>query len=425
MSGLSAAVEMGRAGLTVLILEARDRIGGRMFTRRDPSNAPIELGAEFIHGRPPEIWSLLQQGGLEPEEMSGEDWCFRDQQLCACDFFSAVDKILEKLDDRGPDESFTAFLKRCTADCADEDAQRWAVGYVRGFHAADPNLISVHALVKGIRADEKIDGERAFRLPQGYESLLALLSKELVETPTSIRLETVVERVKWSAGRVRIEAREPERKAEFESRRVLVTVPLGVLQSDGGLNFSPNLPQSKENALHFLAMGKVMRVTLRFRERFWDKLHSPSSPQRSLSDLRFLFSQESWFPTWWTAPGKLPMITGWAPASFAEQLSGQSEGYVLGTALHSLSSLLSVSENELEQMLEAAAWHDWQSDPFARGAYSYVKVGGDTAQQTLGAPVENTLFFAGEATDVSGHTGTVHGAIASGRRAAGEILRSL
>ena len=80
--------------------------------------------------------------------------------------------------------------------------------------------------------------------------------------------------------------------------------------------------------------------------------------------------------------------------------------------------------SDLESCLEAASFHDWQSDPFSRGAYSYAKVGADGAQKALGAPVENTLFFAGEATDTSGHNGTVNGAIASGYRAAAEIIRA-
>jgi monoamine oxidase len=91
--------------------------------------------------------------------------------------------------------------------------------------------------------------------------------------------------------------------------------------------------------------------------------------------------------------------------------------------LKALGSLLGVGMAELSQLLEAAYFHDWQSDPFSRGAYSYGAVGADGAQQALASPIENTLFFAGEATDTSGHNGTVHGAIASGRRAAQEIIR--
>jgi monoamine oxidase len=91
-------------------------------------------------------------------------------------------------------------------------------------------------------------------------------------------------------------------------------------------------------------------------------------------------------------------------------------------ALRTLATLLHIGLEQLAQLLDAAYFHDWQTNPFSRGAYSYDAVSSDDAQQTLATPVENTLFFAGEATDTTGHNGTVHGAIASGRRAAREIL---
>ena len=122
-------------------------------------------------------------------------------------------------------------------------------------------------------------------------------------------------------------------------------------------------------------------------------------------------------------PFKLPIITGWSPSSWAVRLAGQSESFVVEHAVKALSNVLKVDSQDVARRLRAFYWHDWEKDPFCRGAYSYVRVGGETAQRDLGRPVENTLFFAGEATDVSGHNGTVHGAIASGRRATQEILR--
>ena len=103
-------------------------------------------------------------------------------------------------------------------------------------------------------------------------------------------------------------------------------------------------------------------------------------------------------------------------------IAGQSESFITDKALEALSRLFTLSKKDLEAQLEAACWHDWQKDPFALGAYSYVNVGGDGAQETLAMPIEDSLFFAGEATDFSGHHGTVHGAIASGARAVKEIL---
>ena|SRR6266487_5263070 len=99
-AGLSAAIELTRAGLAVSVIEARNRIGGRIFTLRDPvCDAPIELGAEFIHGKPPEIWDLLHRSSLHAKEVSGDIWCLREDKLSPCDFFSEVDQLLEQMDD--------------------------------------------------------------------------------------------------------------------------------------------------------------------------------------------------------------------------------------------------------------------------------------------------------------------------------------
>ena len=116
------------------------------------------------------------------------------------------------------------------------------------------------------------------------------------------------------------------------------------------------------------------------------------------------------------------MITGWAPFHSAEELSGHDAAIIFSSACQTLGGLFHLGEQQVEDLVESAAFHDWQRDPFSRGAYSYVKVGGDSAQADLAAPIEHTLFFAGEAADVSGYHGTVHGAIASGRRAARQIL---
>jgi monoamine oxidase len=171
-------------------------------------------------------------------------------------------------------------------------------------------------------------------------------------------------------------------------------------------------------------MGKVVRVILCFRERFWQDLRG-TSDSRPLGKLSFLFSRDNLFPTWWTQmPDASPILTGWSPAKSAEQLAGLGKNAGIEKAIESLSSLLHVEKSEVQAQLSAAYFHDWDSDPFSRGAYSYVKVGGEGCQQTLGSPVSNTLFFAGEATDITGHNGTVHGAIASGQRAAREILKT-
>jgi monoamine oxidase len=422
---MAAAVELAAAGFSVSILEARDRIGGRIFTQRDRSfDAPIELGAEFIHGMPPEIWQLLQKRNVSITEVSGDNWCAGEAGLSRCDFFSHVNAVLQKMDDRSEDESFVDFLERqfpSKDDPKQEEVKRRAQDYVTGFNAADPALVSVHWLVREMRAEEKIEGDRAFRSQTGYDDLLEIFRQQLAESHVSVRTGTVVERIRWRRDEAEVTAHTLLGGVSLTARRVLVTLPLAVLQTApgelGAIEFVPALPPQKVEAMKKLEMGKVIRIVLRFRERFWENI----SPEKSktLSEMSFLFSHDEWFPTWWTRmPEKLPIITGWAPFRSAERLSGQSREFVVARSLETLQRLLGVTIKDLQHNLEAAYFHDWQSDPFSRGAYSYAKVGANGAQEELGRPLENTLFFAGEATDVSGHNGTVHGAIASGQRAA-------
>jgi monoamine oxidase len=241
-----------------------------------------------------------------------------------------------------------------------------------------------------------------------------------------LRTETVVESVNWRAGNVRVTAQNPRGALMLEAPKVLVTLPLSLLkvQQGGAIQFTPQLPEDKLRALDKLEMGKVIRVVLRFRECFWETIKPSARSKKTLSNMAFLFSQNEWFPTWWTSmPEKSAIITGWAPFRSAEQLSGQSESFITDRSLQTLSELLGPPVQELQTLLEHAYVHDWQTDPFALGAYSYGKVGADGAQQAIAAPLESTLFFAGEATDTAGHNGTVHAAIATGYRAAREILR--
>ncbi|HEX6650971.1 MAG TPA: FAD-dependent oxidoreductase, partial [Pyrinomonadaceae bacterium] len=153
-------------------------------------------------------------------------------------------------------------------------------------------------------------------------------------------------------------------------------------------------------------------VMLRFREPFWNELVFVHAPSESL-------------PTWWTQfPDDSPLLAGWAGGPRAEKLALESEDSLLDHALQSLAHVFQTSRNSLEQQLEAFYTHNWQSDPFSAGAYSYIPVGGNDAQAQLAEAVEGTLLFAGEATNTEGHHGTVHGAIASGLRAASEIMEA-
>jgi monoamine oxidase len=432
IAGLAAASELTRSGHSALILEARDRVGGRIWTKRDGSSGePVELGAEFIHGLPPEVWEPLQRSHVEVIEVDGDSWC-KNGNLTPCNFFGQIQKILEKMSDRRPDESFLDFVERCCSDrqdSAQQDAKKRALSYVAGFNAADPGLVGVHWLVKGMRAEEIIEGDRAFRCANGYEDLVNIYRTQLAKQKVRILTSVIVRDVNWKTGEVKISAQGNGEAATFSAKAVIITVPLEVLKAVpgevGAIRFMPPLSAEKSAAMEHLETGKVIRLALRFRSRFWDTISPPGEKLRTLSDMSFLFSDDAGFPTWWTTmPRKVPMITGWAPFQCAERLSGQERSYVIARGLETLSSLLSANVEDLEAGLVYADFHDWQSDPFSRGAYSYGKVGSGGAHEALARPMDRTLFFAGEACDVTGNNGTVHGAIASGKRAAGDLIRA-
>jgi monoamine oxidase len=198
ISGLAAARELGCAGLTVCMLEARDRIGGRIYSAHDPVlDAEIPLGAEFIHGKPEAIWAPLQEAGVQITEAHGTNWCVSGGELRACNFFGQVDSVLKKMDDCLPDESFLDFLHRQSAHSADQQRnQQRAIRYVSGFNAADPALVGVHWLVSESRAEEQIEGDRAFRPDGGYRSLVEIFYEQLHHRGQSIRVNHVAKHIR-------------------------------------------------------------------------------------------------------------------------------------------------------------------------------------------------------------------------------------
>jgi monoamine oxidase len=203
-----------------------------------------------------------------------------------------------------------------------------------------------------------------------------------------------------------------------EAKCAIVTLPLGVLQRGpraGGVRFTPALT-AKRDALKRLASGPVLKVLLRFRSPFWEELD-----EGRYRDVGFFRAPEAPFPTFWTAlPVRTPLIVAWAAGPRAVRLEGADSGKIVDAALTSFSTLFN-DRIDLERELESATVHDWQSDPYARGAYSYAMVGGEDASEALAKPLAATLFFAGEAAD-SEETGTVAGALRSGARAAKELL---
>ena len=431
-AGLAAARELSAAGRDVIVLEARERIGGRINTHFD--TWPIELGAEFVHGKPPETLRIVERARLKLQTVPNMHWHLHDGVLTKSgEFWSKVEDVMEEMRGyKGPDQSFEEFLDEYKRKTQIEDIESIATLYVEGFHAAHADRISVHGLNKTNKAAAEIDDEEQFRVENGYSQIAQTLHDEAVTTGAKFYLNTVVEEVNWKRNEVQVVAATAQR---FKARCLLVTLPLSLLQSSAqitsqeeglapALRFTPPL-REHQRAADKLAMGQVVKLILRFREPFWENLtvRGENDTPTSLRDFTFIHAPAETLPTWWTQfPVAAPVLAGWAGGTRAEKLLNASDDALLDHSLHALTHLFGTTKGFLEGLLADFYTHNWQKDPFAAGAYSYIPVGGIDAQAQLAGPLENTLFFAGEATNTEGHQGTVHGAIASGLRAAQEIL---
>ncbi len=427
-SGLTAARRLTDHGFSVAILEARDRLGGRISTaQRSDTIIPLELGAEFIHGMPPEIFSL-PASAFALYEVRGETWTgcqghWRPMRNRG----KSRGRVLQAISAwQGEDRSLQSFLDDHVVGERQAGARRRIQDYVQGFDAADPETVSIQWLAQAEQAAERINGNRQFRLASGYSRLISWLHAGLPVDRAMVRLNTIVHEIQWTPGQALIACHAPsgEMLEPVTARAAVITLPLGVLTASdhdsAAVRFVPDL-QTKRPAYDGLAMGHVIKVLLRFRAAFWER-RAPGYPY--LPRLSFLFAPDEVFHTWWTSyPLFAPLLTGWVAGPRAVPLVTQTDADVIGHAVDALARMLRVPMTDLEAALEGWYMHNWGADPFSRGAYSYVRVGGVEAPRKVGEPVADTLFFAGEATNTAGHTGTVHGAMATGNRVADEIVR--
>jgi monoamine oxidase len=461
-AGLAAAQHLAVAGRKVVLLEARERVGGRVLTHHDDDSLlPVELGAEFVHGRHPDLMQILDGAGIPFCDVTSRHWYFEGGELIRShDFWNKLTALMDLMSLEQPDQTFAEFLASLPDDESTREAKSVATRYVQGFHAAPIWSIGVHGLIKANEAEDEVDGDHAFRIPGGYSLVIQALHDQALSAGATIRINTIVRTINWAPDGVEIVCTANGNTETFKASCVLITLPLGVLQHSGqsqltngtagalarnqreaieddsaAVRFIPKLPAAKQAAINGVEMGHVVRIVLRFRERFWETLSPRSSAEHgapeNFANLGFIHFSHAPLPNWWSLLHiRAPILVGWCGGANAERLLAikdpamkLSEEAVLNEALQSLQMIFNVSESRLRELLVSSHLHDWTADPFSRGAYAYLPVKGLEAQQALAQPVDNLLFFAGEATSV-GHIGTVHGAIATGLRAAKEILSS-
>ena len=409
-AGLAAADHLLRAGLDVVVVEARERLGGRVETVQPwcwPSL--IELGAEFVHGRPAAVLARCRAARLKVAAAT-DHWVWQRGKLRKANAAFEAAAQLVAPEHSGPDVSWArAMARKRRAGEVDAGDAAGRAGLRRGFLRGDPRHVSTYFLDRMQEGAEEAGAPYVGRVVEGYEALLQYVARRL--PPERLLLSAEVTQVRWSRSEVELRIRGLGGSALRLRAGKAITLPVPLLAAGRGPRFIPAL-RDKSRAAAKLEMGAVVKIVLRFRSRFWKP-----------KDLTFVHRFGAPIPTWWTlAPRELPLAVGWVGGPAALRLSGRSSGALLQTAVSSSPRRLVKPRAGSGGSWMGSGCATGRSEPFSQGAYLVVPPGQTHLPRVLAAPVEQTLFFAGEATHLEGQAGTVHGALETGVRAAKELL---
>lgn len=420
-AGLAAAYELKKHGRSALLLDARDRVGGRMHTIHEPGFlSPVEMGAEFVHGKLPVTLGLLDEYKIAYEPVRGNMLQFDKGSFKAeRSFIEGSGIVDEKLELVVEDMSVDAFLSTYFESPTHDEIVRSVRRFVQGYDAADPGKASTLAFRNEWLGEE--DGEQ-YRIRGGYEQLVKALVNDLEAAGSSIRLSTTVRTIRWSPSQVEVTTAKGE---TLKASQLLITVPLGVWQAgeddEAAIAFSPLLPE-KTAAAHSMGYGTVIKIMLSFKTAFWECEDMKQRTGQNMDHLGFLFTDAA-IPTWWTQqPSQDAMLTGWLAGPPAAAHVQKDEHALLDLGLNSLAYIFSVSRDFLRDQLSGWKAANWSKDPFSKGAYSYATVNDAKAIETLSKPVDDTLYFAGEALGTGSGKSTVEAALSSGISAAASML---
>lgn len=408
-SGLYAAHQLTQVKMGVLLLEGLGRIGGRMYTNL-PENftAPIESGAEFVHGEAPITLKLLKKADAAYIKMTGNTFQAHADDVEKKDFFdSDWQLLLDELKKLKFDMTFHQFLATHFGEPRFDELRANAKKFVEGYNAADAEKVSAKALSEEWSQEED---PAQYRIKGGYAKLYGYLKNQIDHNGGTIRLNHKVTEIRWIKGNVEVKAG----PATYRAKKCLITIPVSMLQTDS-LKFIPPLPTITRAASN-IGVGAVVKINLEFKKAFWE-----SETKRKFNDLQFLFTDEP-IPTWWSqAPDQRPLLTGWTGGPGAQRLNKTDEE-VFNVAITSLANAMNYEGQKIKEALIAWRVDQWVENEFCIGAYSYQMIGTPEAVKVLQEPIEDTLYFAGEAVYKGPHTGTVEAALTSGYEASRRIL---
>ncbi len=413
-AGLMAAKQLSSAGKSVAVFEARNYIGGRAYTIIDDRfSVNPELGAEFIHGDLPLTFELIKEADIKYYKTSGEAWRNENGILKKQEGFIEDESELEgKFKALKEDITVTAFFDRYLKDDRYYELKKSLKSYVEGYYAADASNTSTYAL-----RDELTNADEGqYRIESGYKTLIGYLYKQCRQCGCTFYVSSKISEIQWQKDEVHILAS----NGKFSSKKIIVTVPLGVLQakddSESYIRFAPAIPD-KLAAAKELGFGSVIKILFQFNHAFWK--------ENGREKLGFVFSDEA-VPTWWTQyPKEGNLLTGWLAGPKADLLKDKSNEEIKQLALASLAAIFKKDTEDIFHNLRAYHIVNWITDACSYGAYAYESVNAPMFRNILKQPVADTLFFAGEALHAGPEIGTVEAALCSGKETAEIVLSHL
>ena len=404
-AGLMAAKRLSKRS-RVVVLEANDRIGGRIDTVNVPGfTKTIEAGAEFIHGKLPLTLKLLKKAGIKYNEIEGKFYRANETGLQEqWEMTEGWDKLLKQMKKEKRDMTLYEFMQKHYAGEKYYEFRRHIQNYAEGFDVADITKASMKELYK----EWSNEDTKMYRSPGGYRQLITYLQDECKKNDAEIITGSMVTRIDWEKNKVTVHTKEGK---QYAGEKCIVTVPLHFLQK---INFQPSL-NVPVNAAKEIGYGTVIKVVLEFNESFWNSY---------AKDIGFIISDEK-IPTWWTEfPDPVPLLTGWKGGPGAEELSNKNDEEILQVALNSLAAIFKMTVPEIQQRIVASKVFNWLTEKYAKGAYSYNYPSSKEAKRIMNRPVDNTIFFAGEALYTKEPSGTVEAALISGKEAAAKVRKT-
>ena len=395
-AGLGAANALKGSGLSVLVLEARDRLGGRSHTILPAPGVMFDVGCGWLHSADRNSFvAIAATLGFEIDK-SRPPW--RDESVNVAfppreraDFIDALDDFYERCEDAS-DAAYDSVASEWL-----EPGNRW-----------NPMIDAISTYINGCELDQVSvydmdayeDTEINWRVSRGYGALIAAYG-----AACDVVLSTNVTRIDHSGARVKIETS----RGTLTAAKVIVTVPTNLI-ADEAIRFFPALP-AKVGAARGLPLGLADKVMLALED---DPQALPKDGNLRGATMRTAMG------SYHLRPFGQPSIEGYFGGRFAQELEDAGEGAL---AAQSIVEIVALLGSDYRRKLKPLASSRWAHDPFARGSYSHAMPGCADCRAVLAAPIDDRLFFAGEATSPNFFS-TAHGARDSGERAAREVMAS-